>query len=130
MIFERMSRDTDGFGAYLVPDDLVGSQSGSSQLSDGGSPTKSNYHIDGCSCMACHAHDDDGKVYQPGGTGTDAEDTIAGGTSTIARLTPEPPLWAQSTRRATAIGFALHWPPVKPTRSRPIYPAAVCPTAF
>ena len=86
MIFERISRGTDGSDAYLLPDDLIGPG-----LNDGSSPTKSNFHIDGCSCMACHAHDDDGKLYQPGGVGTDAEDTIAGGLSTTARLTPGTP---------------------------------------
>ena len=52
------------------------------------SQTKNTHHIEGCSCAGCHAHDDGGKVFFPGGGGSNAEDTIPGDTTTTATLTP------------------------------------------
>ncbi|WP_394729212.1 M10 family metallopeptidase C-terminal domain-containing protein [Altererythrobacter sp. GH1-8] len=50
--------------------------------------TKTPFHFEGCSCSGCHAHDDDGKDFQPGGAGTATTDTIPASTATTETLAP------------------------------------------
>ncbi|NVE96056.1 M10 family metallopeptidase C-terminal domain-containing protein [Altererythrobacter lutimaris] len=50
--------------------------------------TKTLFHYEGCACSGCHAHDGDGKQFQPGDPATNSTDTIAGDTSTTATLAP------------------------------------------
>ncbi len=87
MMFEQVFSFSDASDAGFLRD--VADDTVDTGLLTGYSNTdKARFHMDGCGCTACHFHDDDGKEYQPGGAGTQAEDTVAGSTATTARLAP------------------------------------------
>ena len=49
---------------------------------------KTRFHVEGCSCAGCHAHDHGGKDFQPGGSDPQTTDTIPGSTATTETLFP------------------------------------------
>lgn len=51
-------------------------------------PSKNYFHEYACVCAGCQSHDGGGKVFQPGGLGAGAEDTIPGNTTTTQVLSP------------------------------------------
>lgn len=46
------------------------------------------YHYSGCSCVSCHAHEDGGKDFAPGGGDVVSMDTIDDGVATTSTLSP------------------------------------------